>query len=72
MMSTPPVLTPEELTGIVAFYKTPIGRSFAEKQSALTKRMMDIAQTRVQTLLPRMQKMNEEFIADLKKESQPH
>lgn len=66
------VLTPEELTGIVAFYKTPIGRSFAEKQSALTKRMMDIAQTRVQTLLPRMQKMNEEFIADLKKESQPH
>ncbi len=32
------VFTPEELAGLVAFYRTPTGRAFAEKQPALTVR----------------------------------
>ena len=48
------------------FYKSPTGRAFANKLPILTKRMMEISQTRVQTLVPRIKKMNDEFVASLK------
>ena len=59
--------TAEELSGLVSFYKSPVGRAYANKLPALMKRMMEVAQTKMQTLAPRLKKMNDDFIAELKK-----
>ena len=63
--------TAEELSGLVSFYKSPVGRAYANKLPALMKRMMEVAQTRMQTLAPRLKKMNDDFIAELKKGPSP-
>jgi hypothetical protein len=64
--------TAKELSGLISFYKSPVGRAYANKLPALTKRMMEVAQTRMQTLAPRLTKMNDDFIAELKKGPSPH
>jgi len=63
--------TAEELSGLVSFYKSPVGRAYANKLPALMKRMMEVAQTNMQTLAPRLKKMNDDFIAELKKGPSP-
>jgi len=63
--------TAEELSGLVSFYKSPVGRAYANKLPALMKRMMEVAQTKMQTLAPRLKKMNDDFIAELKKGPSP-
>ena len=63
--------TAEELSGLVSFYKSPVGRAYANKLPALMKRMMEVAQTRMQTLAPRLKKMNDDFIAELTKGPSP-
>jgi len=63
--------TTDELAGLVEFYKSPTGRAFADKLPDLTKRLMDISQAKVPAVLPRLQKMNADFIADLKKAASP-
>ena len=64
--------TAEELSGLVSFYKSPVGRAYANKLPALMKRMMEVAQIKMQTLAPRLKKMNDDFIAELKKGPSPH
>jgi uncharacterized protein len=59
--------TAEELQGLAAFYKTPLGRAYVKKLPELTSRMMDIAQTRVAQLEPEIRKMTDEFAAELNK-----
>jgi len=63
--------TAEELSGLVSFYKSPVGRAYANKLPALMKRMMEVAQIKMQTLAPRLKKMNDDFIAELKKGPSP-
>ena len=63
--------TAEELSGLVSFYKSPVGRAYANKLPALMKRMMEVAQTKMQTLAPRLKKMNDDFIAELTKGPSP-
>jgi len=63
--------TAKELSGLVSFYKGPVGRAYANKSPALMKRMMEVAQTKMQTLAPRIKKMNDDFIAELKKGPSP-
>ena len=37
------IFTPEEITGLIAFYKSPVGQAFASKQSLMTqKKVMDV------------------------------
>lgn len=57
--------TAEELDGLAAFYKTPLGRAYVKKLPELTSRMMDIAQARVAQLEPEIRKMTDEFGAEL-------
>ena len=57
--------TKEELSGLVEFYKTPAGRAFSSKLPALTKRLMDLGQEKTLGLAPRVQKMIEDFTADI-------
>src|SRR5438445_7864171 len=61
------VFTTEELNGFLAFYKTPVGKALAEKTPVLSKRIQELAQSRVQKLAPAIQKMTEEFISEVEK-----
>ena len=63
--------TRDELAGLVEFYKSPVGRAFSDKMPVLLKRTMEMSQARMQTLLPRIKKMNEEFMVELQKGAEP-
>lgn len=60
--------TEEELTGILDFYKTPVGQKMIETQPKLFADLMPQLMKDFQTELPKMQ---QEFVAKLKKASAP-
>jgi hypothetical protein len=47
--------TEEELKGIIAFYKSPAGRAFIQKQPELMKRSMELSQKLMLKLMPAIQ-----------------
>jgi hypothetical protein len=49
--------TEDELRGLIAFYQSPVGRTFVAKTPELTERTMAISSARVQALLPRFQQL---------------
>lgn len=57
----------EEIDGLIAFFQTPVGRSFVSKQPDLTKRTMTIMQQHMEPLKQKLQKISEETNAELKK-----
>jgi hypothetical protein len=57
----------EEIDGLIAFYRTPVGRSFVDKQPELMKRTMTIMQQRMGPMMQRIQKMSEETALEMKK-----
>jgi len=57
----------EEIDGLIAFYQTPVGRSFVSKQPELMKRTMTIMQKRLAPMVQRIQKISEETVAELQK-----
>ena len=57
----------EEIDGLIAFYRTPVGQSFVSKQPELMKRTMTILQQRMTPMMQRIQKMSEETALELKK-----
>ncbi len=58
------VFTPEEVKGLVAFYKSPSGQAFLDKQPILMQKTMEMAQKRMMEMTPKIQEM-------IKQESQP-
>ena len=54
--------TEEELKGFIAFYKTPVGKKFIEKQPELMQKSMQISQKQMRTLMPKIQKLTQEMI----------
>ena len=60
------VYTEEELKAIVEFYKSPAGQSMLKKQPMLFQKSMQIAQSKIQSLLPELKKMVEDFAASVK------
>ena len=38
------IFTPEEISGLIAFYKSPTGQAFASKQSLMTQKIMQLTQ----------------------------
>jgi hypothetical protein len=57
----------EEIDGLIAFYRTPVGQSFVSRQPELMKRTMTIMQQRMTPMMQRIQKMSEETALELKK-----
>jgi hypothetical protein len=49
--------TEEELKGLVAFYKTPVGQAFVKKQPEVMKRSMELTQKRMVQWMPKMQEL---------------
>ena len=60
--------TIEELKAILEFYKSPAGQSMLKKQPLLMQKVMELAQTQTQNLLPEIKKMTGEFVASIKDE----
>jgi hypothetical protein len=58
------VFTPEEVKGLIAFYKSPSGQAFLDKQPILMQKTMEMAQKRMMDLTPKIEEM-------IKQESQP-
>ncbi|MGA2130934.1 MAG: DUF2059 domain-containing protein [Bryobacteraceae bacterium] len=51
----------EELTAIVAFYKTTAGQSFLKKMPELTTKAMQVGQQQVQSAMPEIQRLGQEL-----------
>ena len=62
-------LTEAELKASIAFYKTPEGQSFINKQPELMKRAMEMNQKLMMKIMPQIQKMTREMGAG--KSSEP-
>jgi hypothetical protein len=57
--------TPEELDGLVAFFKTPVGRAYAAKLPSITSKMMDVGRAKLKDLTPQLQKLHDDFQTQL-------
>ncbi|MDD5483660.1 MAG: DUF2059 domain-containing protein [Kiritimatiellae bacterium] len=53
--------TEEELRGMIAFYKTPVGQAMAQKTPELTKKSMELSQKRMVRIMPKIQAMMQEL-----------
>lgn len=62
------VYTEDELRAIVAFYKTPEGKSMLKKQSLVTLKTMEVDQKLMIAIAPEIQKITEECAKELTKE----
>ena len=52
--------TEEEMKGVIAFYKSPAGQAFLQKQPELIKRSTELAQKKMMKLMPKIQAMAQE------------
>jgi hypothetical protein len=57
--------TEEEVTGMLSFYKTPAGQAVINKMPVLTQKTMLEIQAISSGLAPQMQKIQQDFIAEL-------
>jgi hypothetical protein len=60
------VFTKEELEGIIAFYKTPVGQKLIKKQPELMQKSMEIIQKQLTTIMPKVQKAIQDMKETLK------
>ena len=51
------VFTEDELKGLIAFYETPVGQAFVQKQPELTQRTMALTQEIILKVMPKIQAM---------------
>jgi hypothetical protein len=61
----------EELDGLLAFYKSPIGQAFVSKTPIVTSKMLDISKQQFDQLTPQIQKLTEDFVHQLEMENTP-
>ena len=61
------VFTKEELEGMIAFYKTPVGQKFIKKQPELMQKSMEISQKQITTIMPKIQRAIQDMKETLKK-----
>lgn len=59
----------DDLRGIVAFYGSPAGKAYVQNEPELVKKVMLLAQQRMQKVAPQVQQLNSELLAELKKET---
>ncbi len=59
-------LTQDEVDGMIAFYKTPSGQTVIKKMPVIMQQSMMASQSMTQALIPKMQEIQQEFIAEIK------
>ena len=55
----------EEIAGMLSFYKTPAGRAVIDKMPVLMQQTMLEVQKLISGTIPQMQKIQEEFAAEM-------
>ncbi|HYV84289.1 MAG TPA: DUF2059 domain-containing protein [Patescibacteria group bacterium] len=58
--------TPDELAGLVAFFKTAPGRAYVDKMPIVTRKVMELSSARVQSLSPQLLRMQDQLLNELK------
>jgi len=61
------VFTKEELEGVIAFYKTPVGQKFIKKQPELMQRRLAKIDKQMTTIMPKIQRAIQDMKETLKK-----
>lgn len=56
----------EEIAGMLDFYRTPAGQAVVRKLPLLTQKIMLETRSMMSSMMPQMQKIQEEFVADMK------
>jgi hypothetical protein len=56
----------EEIDGLIAFYRSAVGQAYINKMPTVLQKSMSIAQSQMQSLLPRMKQATEEAIREAK------
>ncbi len=56
----------EEIKGLIAFYKSPVGQAFVTKQPELMRGAMEVSQKRMMEMMPKLQALMESELAGLK------
>lgn len=51
----------QEIDGLIAFYKSPVGQAYLDKTPELTQKSMQITQQKVVTLQPKLRELVEEY-----------
>ncbi|MFZ5519943.1 MAG: DUF2059 domain-containing protein [Pseudomonadota bacterium] len=60
----------EEIDGMIAFYRSPVGRSITAKMPTVMNRSMQLTQARMAATLPRLQAALAAAVADVKADAQ--
>jgi uncharacterized protein len=61
----------DELDGILAFYKSPVGQAFLSKSPEATRQILQLSKQQFDTLTPQIQKLTQDYVAHLKVKPQP-
>ncbi len=63
--------TADELKGLIAFYESPVGQAYIQKQPELTKRSMVLTQGMMLKIMPKMQNLIKEMQSDSTPQAEP-
>jgi len=61
--------TEEEVAGMIAFYKTPTGQAVIHKMPTLVQKTMAMSQESVMRLMPKLEEIQKQFVAEMEKAS---
>ena len=64
-------LTPEEVKGITAFYKSPAGQAFLDKQPVIMQKTVAMTQKLMMDMMPKLQALIQAETAEMAKEAAP-
>jgi hypothetical protein len=63
--------TEDELDGILAFYKSPVGQAFLAKTPEATRQVLAISRQQFEALTPQIQKLTEDYVDQLRAQPKP-
>ena len=63
--------TPQEIDGLIAFYKSPVGQTFLDKTPDLTQASMQLTQQKVMALQPKMQALIQDYAKQIEAAGPP-
>ena len=63
--------TEQELDGIIAFYKSPVGHALVSKTPQATSKILEVSKQQFDQLTPQIQKLTEDYVHQRTMENTP-
>jgi hypothetical protein len=63
--------TEDELDGILAFYKSPVGQAFLAKTPEATRQVLQLSKQQFDALTPQLEKLTEDYVDQLRAQPKP-